>query len=91
MGGALACAFGLYASVDSAFAQESNPVRVITFAAAFSGRISFAKAFQCQEKAGLLQHLRIVNDADVVPLLHNQRDLTYGVYTFCGGTRRVAE
>ena len=91
MGGALACIFGFYASVDSAFTQEGNPVRVITFAAALSGRISFAKAFQCQEKAGLLQHLRIVTDADVVPLLHYQRDFTYGAYTFCGGMRRVAE
>lgn len=56
--------FGFFASADGRFAQEGNPVRIFTFAAAISGRISFAKAFQYQEKAGRLQHLRITNDND---------------------------
>ena len=79
MGGALACIFGLYASVDDRFAQKlgGNPVRVFTFAAPLSGRISFAKAFQRQERVGLLQHLRVSCDTDAVTLIHYQSDFSF--------------
>eukprot|EP00584_Thalassiosira_punctigera_P024561 CAMPEP_0172549460 /NCGR_PEP_ID=MMETSP1067-20121228/18545_1 /TAXON_ID=265564 ORGANISM="Thalassiosira punctigera, Strain Tpunct2005C2" /NCGR_SAMPLE_ID=MMETSP1067 /ASSEMBLY_ACC=CAM_ASM_000444 /LENGTH=670 /DNA_ID=CAMNT_0013336851 /DNA_START=190 /DNA_END=2202 /DNA_ORIENTATION=+ len=77
MGGALATIFGLYASTQDRFTQGGNPVRVVTFASAIPGRISFAKAFQRQEKVGLLQHLRITNDNDIVPLAHPQDELTF--------------
>mmetsp|Transcript_18627 Transcript_18627/g.34512 ORF Transcript_18627/g.34512 Transcript_18627/m.34512 type:complete len:431 (+) Transcript_18627:126-1418(+) len=77
MGGALAAIFGFYASTDRRFAQKDNPVRIFTFASAIPGRVSFAKAFQRQEKAGLLQHLRISNDNDIVPLAHPQSELTF--------------
>jgi len=77
MGGALAAIFGFYASADGRFAQKGNPVRIFTFASAIPGRVSFAKAFQHQEKAGLLQHLRIANDNDIVPLAHPQSELTF--------------
>ena len=72
MGGALAVLFAFYASLDSRFAQQNNPVCVYTFAAAIPGRISFAKAFQHQERTGLIQHLRIANEEDIVPLAHPQ-------------------
>lgn len=68
MGGSLAAMFGFYASLDGRFAQNGNPVRIFTFAAAIPGRIDFARAFQHQERSGLLQHLRISNDNDIVPL-----------------------
>ena len=72
MGGALAVLFAFYASLDIRFAQRNNPVCVYTFAAAIPGRISFAKAFQHQERTGLIQHLRIANEEDIVPLAHPQ-------------------
>jgi len=77
MGGALAAMFGFNASLDRRFAQKGNPVRLFTFAAAIPGRISFAKAFQYQEKVGLIQHLRITNDNDIVPLAHPQSETTF--------------
>jgi hypothetical protein len=70
LGGSLAQIFGFYASLDDDLAKRGNPVRVFTFASAISGRISFAKAFQHHEQKGLIQHLRISNDHDVIPLAH---------------------
>ena len=77
MGGALACTFGLHTSADVRFAQNGNPVRVYTFVAPLSGRISFVKAFQYQENAGILQHLRVSCDTGVVTLVHYQSDFTF--------------
>eukprot|EP00547_Thalassionema_nitzschioides_P015812 CAMPEP_0194241378 /NCGR_PEP_ID=MMETSP0158-20130606/7257_1 /TAXON_ID=33649 /ORGANISM="Thalassionema nitzschioides, Strain L26-B" /LENGTH=737 /DNA_ID=CAMNT_0038976249 /DNA_START=181 /DNA_END=2394 /DNA_ORIENTATION=- len=70
LGGALANLFGFFASTDRRFAQRGNPIRVFTVAAAIGARISFAKAFQQQEKEGLVQSISFINDEDIVPLLH---------------------
>jgi hypothetical protein len=67
MGGSLASLFGFRASCDKRFAQNGNAVRVFTYGAAFPGRISFAKAFQQQERAGKIMHARCSMDGDIVP------------------------
>lgn len=64
LGGSLSQLFGFRASTDHRFAQTVNPVRVFSFASPIPGHISFAHAFQHQEKARKLQHLRILNDND---------------------------
>jgi hypothetical protein len=69
LGGALASLFGFRASCDKRFAQNGNAVRVFTYGTAFPGRISFAKAFQQQERAGKIMHARCTMDGDIVPLI----------------------
>jgi hypothetical protein len=69
MGGALASLFGFRASCDKRFAQNGNAVRVFTYGSAFPGRISFAKAFQQQERAGKIMHARCSMDGDIVPFI----------------------
>jgi hypothetical protein len=69
MGGALASMFGFFASTDKRFAQQDNPIRVYTFNAAIAGCISFARAFQHQERVGLLRYARVINKGDIVPYL----------------------
>lgn len=64
LGGSLSQLFGFQASTDSRFAQYNNPVRVFSFASPIPGHVSFARAFQHQEKVRKLQHLRILNDND---------------------------
>mmetsp|Transcript_24548 Transcript_24548/g.38016 ORF Transcript_24548/g.38016 Transcript_24548/m.38016 type:complete len:504 (-) Transcript_24548:290-1801(-) len=77
MGGSLAALFAFYASSDSRFAQQGNPVHAYSFCPSIPGRISFARAFQHQERAGLLRHIRVVNKGDVVPLAHPQSHRTF--------------
>jgi len=77
MGGSLAALFAFYASTDSRFAQQGNPVHVFSFGSSIPGRISFASAFQHQERAGLLRHARVVNKGDVVSLAHPQSHRTF--------------
>ncbi|KAL7502693.1 hypothetical protein ACHAXN_000836 [Cyclotella atomus] len=65
LGGSLSQLFGFRASTDGRFTRGiNNPVRVFSFASPIPGHISFAHAFQYQEKMRKLQHLRILNDND---------------------------
>lgn len=65
LGGSLSQLFGFRASTEGRFTKGiNNPVRVISFASPIPGHISFAHAFQHQEKMRKLQHLRILNDND---------------------------
>jgi len=65
LGGALASLFGFYASLDTRF--SNNTVKVFTFGASISGKVTFAKAFHHQEAVGRLQHARFVMSEDLVP------------------------
>jgi hypothetical protein len=65
LGGSLSQLFGFRASTEGRFTKGiNNPVRVFSFASPIPGHISFAHAFQHQEKMQKLQHLRILNDND---------------------------
>ena len=65
--GALAAIFALYASAVPGCASKERLVKLLTFAAQYTGGTSFAKAFQHQEQAGLLLHARFHHEYDAFP------------------------
>jgi predicted lipase len=70
LGGALAqlLSFTL-ASRDPKDVKYTMPITVVTYASPRVGKSVFAKVFQKLEKQGLLRHIRVTNDKDVVPIV----------------------
>lgn len=69
LGGALCTLFGFYAAADDDILQlSSSAVRVISVASPYVGNSKFLKSFQSLERHKRLQHIRVANVGDLVPL-----------------------
>lgn len=68
MGGALSTLFAFHATTDARF-KNQDAIRLYTFNSCFPGRVSFAKAFQHQEKTGKIMHMRFASKGDSIPYL----------------------
>ena len=67
LGGALSTMFAFRAAMDSGV--RNKPVINVSFASRFVGDHVFKEQFQKLEKTGMIRHLRITNEDDVVPLI----------------------
>jgi predicted lipase len=67
LGGALSTMFAFRAATDSGV--RNKPVMNVSFASPFVGDHVFRDKFQDLEKTGMIRHLRITNEDDVVPLV----------------------
>jgi predicted lipase len=67
LGGALSTMFAFRTATDSGV--RNKPVMNVSFASPFVGDHVFKEQFQKLEKTGMIWHLRITNEDDVVPLI----------------------
>jgi predicted lipase len=67
LGGALSTMFAFRAAMDAGV--RNKPVMNVSFASPFVGDHVFKDKFQNLEKTGMIRHLRISNEDDVVPLI----------------------
>jgi hypothetical protein len=67
LGGALSTMFAFRAAMDAGV--RNKPVMNVSFASPFVGDHVFREEFQNLEKTGMIRHLRVSNEDDVVPLI----------------------
>jgi len=64
-GGALALLLSFYLARDD---RIPKPVTSISVGSQVIGDVNFQHAFECLEREGLLRHLRITNEHDIIPI-----------------------
>jgi predicted lipase len=67
LGGGLSTMFAFRAAMDAGV--RNKPVMNVSFASPFVGDHIFKEKFQTLEKTGMIRHLRVSNEDDVVPLI----------------------
>lgn len=68
LGGALAALLTFMLAGSDRLKDVQRPITAVTFAAPNVGAASYLKGFQQLEKAGVLRHVRVSNNNDIVPV-----------------------
>jgi len=69
LGAALSTLCGFYAATHNDIIAVSGPIQIFSIASPLIGNRDFLLAFQCLEREGRLQHLRICKEEDMITLL----------------------